>query len=267
MPNDSGPSNTDPLAVITGASSGIGQVVVELLAQRPYRIIVIARRTERLEALQRDLRGPATIMAAPMDLADPQALSAGIARLVETNGPVDLLVNNAGFGLCLPFLEHRDDQHHRLMQVNYLAPLMLIRAVLPGMVERGQGHVINVASIATKIGPWGHSGYAAAKGALVALTQSLACEYAGGGVHFSYVNPGVVQTEFFNDPSYERLAATVRRRGIKARTVAKRIVRLIDSPRLETCVPTHYRVLDLLKAISPGLALRLVSRAGRPDGR
>jgi short-subunit dehydrogenase len=122
--------------------------------------------------------------------------------------------------------------------------------------------------MAVKMGPWGHAGYAAAKSALATLTQSLAAEYDGTGVRFSYVNPGIVDTDYLRDPSYAPLLRRVQRHAVSAGYVAKRIVSLLDRPRLELCIPAHYRVMDFFKALSPTLAHLLVTRQSRPvDGK
>ena len=148
------------------------------------------------------------------------------------------------------------------MEVNYFASVATLRAVLPGMLERRRGHVINIASMATKMGPWGHAGYAAAKAALVSLTQTLAAEHHGEGVHFSYVNPGIVDTEYFDELG--GLAERVRRWRISPDVAADRIVALLDRPRLELCIPAHYRLIDVLKALHPSLAHRIVRSQSRP---
>ncbi|MCC7204008.1 MAG: SDR family NAD(P)-dependent oxidoreductase, partial [Phycisphaeraceae bacterium] len=183
--------------------------------------------------------------------------------------PIEVLVNNAGHGIYTPMLEVRPDEERAMMQVHYHAAAALIRAVLPGMLERRRGHVINVGSISVKMGPWGHAPYTAAKAALVAMTQSLAAEHppADTRVHFSYVNPGIVRTEFFEKPGLKSLFGQVSRRGITADAVAERIERLLDRPRLEVCVPRLYRMMDWIRAISPGIAQWIVARQSRPSER
>lgn len=254
-----------PLALVTGASSGIGQAVAHRLAARGYRLVLVARRRDRLESLVNDLRPGADAIPLVLDLSRPEQIESMVGPALQAHGPVDILLNNAGYGRCVGFLDENDDEHRQLMQVNYFAAVALIRAVLPGMLARHHGHVINVASIATKVGPWGHGGYAAAKSAVVALTQSLACEYQACGLHFTYVNPGIVRTEFFNDPSYRQIRRTVQQRAIDPDLVARRIVAVIERPRIELCVPSHFRILDWIKALNPTWAQRLVARTSRPS--
>ncbi len=247
-------STTRPRAIITGASSGIGRELAIELAKREYELLLIARRGEKLRELKNWLKTP--IETLTLDLADPQA----IAQALPTIGHADVLIHNAGFGDNRPVLEQSDDVAHTLMQVHYFAGLTLMRHVLPGMLERKRGHIINIASIATKWGPGGHGAYAAAKCALIAMTQSLAVEHDDSPVHFSYVNPGLVRTEFFQHPTYRPLANTLAKRGLPADRVARRIAKLLDKPQLELCIPRHYRLTDLIRAISPRLLHRIVCR-------
>lgn len=249
----------NPLALITGASSGIGRHVARLLARRGYRTALVARREARLAELADELSPLAPSVAVPIDLAVPAAIAPAIGRLVTDHGAVDLLINNAGYNRFERFLDQSETDHDSILQVNYRAPATLTRILLPHMLQNRRGHVINVCSIATKLSPHGHGAYAAAKNALTSLTRTLAAEHAGQGVHFSSVHPGVVRTDFFRGDGYEQIERAVKRHSIAPERVARRIVRLVDHPRLELCVPRHYRMVDWLNAVSP----RLVTWIGR----
>jgi len=255
-----------PLAVITGASSGIGRAVAVKLALRGYRTLLIARRTALLDELAAELSHHAPSVALTLGLHEPDAIEPAMKTLLETHGPVDVLINNAGDSVCSPMLEQPMDLHRRLMQVHYFAAVTMIRAALPSMLERKRGHIINIASIAAKMGPYGHAAYAAAKAALISLTQTLAADYQHSGVNFSYVNPGIVRTEFFSNPGYETLGHQVAKRGIPAERIATGVLKLIDKPKLELCIPRLYRIIDWFKAISPGWAHRIVAKGSRPRG-
>jgi short-subunit dehydrogenase len=254
-----------PVAFVTGASSGIGEQVARRLAARGYRTVLVARRLDLLERLALELAAVAPSEAEGLDLSDAAAVEPAMRRLVERHGAPDVVVNNAGYGQYAPFLEHAAEDHRRLMEVNYFAAVSTVRAVLPAMLLRGRGHVINIASMSTKMGPWGHAGYAAAKAALVSLTQTLAAEHADDGVRFSYVNPGIVRTDYFRHPSFAPLELKTRRFAIAAESAADAIVSLLDTPRLELCIPRHYRLLDWLRALHPGLAHDVVRRRSRPE--
>ncbi len=258
--------------MLTGASSGIGAAMAERLAARGYRLLIVGRRRGALaEVIERIASRETARSAVPgghliaeLDLERLDQIKPVVEAAIPASADVALLVNCAGVGIYRPFLDCSSDDAVRLMRVNYFAAAELIRVLLPHLLTRGSGHIINVASISAKIGPWGHSAYAPAKAALVSLTETLAAEHAGSGVHFSYVNPGIVETPYFESPDLARLWRRVRRHAISADAVARRIVGLLDRPRLQLCVPRHYRALDFLAAISPSLAHRMVARQSRP---
>jgi len=254
-----------PLAVVTGASGGIGAAVAGQLARRGVRTVLVARRTERLRELARELAPLAPSVVMSLDLADQDAIEPAMRDLLREHGPVDILIHAAGYGILREFLEQRPEDIHRLMQVHYFAAVQMIHAVLPGMVERRHGHIINIGSIAAKVGPWGHCGYSAAKAALQSLTHTLAAEYGDRGVHFSYVQPGIVNSAFFEGPGYRHLASNLRRHALSCDYVARRIVGLLDRPRLELVVPRHHRVVDWLKLLLPMVVHGTIARRSRPD--
>ena len=189
------------MAVVTGASSGIGRSYAERLASNGMDVVVVARRLEPLNALKRELeRGGARVRTIVADLAraeDVQRLGAELATL-----PVELLVNNAGVAHYMPFAQLPVGRARELVDVNALAPGPLTRAVIPGMVERGRGAIINVASLLAFSGAARapqlpqRAVYAATKAFLVTFTEILAAELAGSGVKIQVVCPGVVRSEF-----------------------------------------------------------------------
>ncbi|MBI1374727.1 MAG: SDR family NAD(P)-dependent oxidoreductase [Phycisphaera sp.] len=257
--------NKAPLAIVTGASSGIGAAVVARLWDRGYRVAMLARRAEVMQRIAGDHLDRGLAIVVPVDLADAEAVEATIKRLTVEHGDADLFVHCAGQGLYRSYVDHEMDDHERLMQINYFSAVQIIGRVLPAMLKRGDGAIINVSSIAARMGPWGHSAYAASKAALVALTQSLASEHRGSGVRFSYVLPGIIDTPFYQCSEMADVWPVVRHRAIATGVVADRIVRLLDRHRLELCVPRHYRMLDWLFALSPSLANLIVSFNSRPQ--
>jgi short-subunit dehydrogenase len=248
-------TTSQPLAVVTGASSGIGAACARQLSQRGYRIVLIARRRERLDAMDG--------MAVELDMTGDDVASEA-KRIIDEHGAPAVLLNAAGGGHYHRFLDHTPADHDRMLRLNYTAPMTLIHTMLPAMLEAGRGHVINVASISAVVGPYGHSGYAAAKAALVALTQSLAGEHMDSPVKFSCVLPGIVATEFFDSPAYQPLFNAQRRHAMSAEHVAQRIVGLLDRPRLMLYVPWHYRFIKWLDALCPELLFRIVQSQSRP---
>ncbi|MEX0744523.1 MAG: SDR family NAD(P)-dependent oxidoreductase [Phycisphaeraceae bacterium] len=256
-----------PLAIVTGATGGIGACTARRLARRGYRVALLGRDIERLATLERELSadpsGPGCVSLA-LDLADADARQRGLRELLDAHGPAEVVVNNAGYNHYCRFADTPAEAYARITEVNYVAAVQLTRLTLPAMLDRRRGWVINVASVSTRMGPWGHASYAAAKAALVAMTQSLAAEHPRSGVHFTYVNPGIVDTGYYTQPTMAPLWQAVRRHAIEPDRVARGIERLLDRPRLAVSVPRHYRVLDWLVALSPALAHRLVASQSRP---
>jgi hypothetical protein len=185
-------------ALVTGASSGIGEAYAKRLAAEGYDLVVVARRRDRHERLAAAL--DVDVRPLQADLGTPEGLEA--VRVAALEEPLDLLVNNAALAHYAPFGELDPARAQELVQLNVLAPVLLTRAVLPGMVERGSGAVVNVASLLAWSGEWEaphlprRAVYAATKSFLVTFTQVLAAELAGSGVRVQVLCPGVVRTEF-----------------------------------------------------------------------
>jgi short-subunit dehydrogenase len=190
------------LAMVTGASSGIGEAYATALAAGGWDLVLVARRRDRLEQLAARLADAddVDVRAVDADLSDParvQELSEEAAGL-----PLGLLVNNAALAHYMPFATLPAEPARELVDLNVLAPVLLTRAVVPGMVERGEGAVISVASLLAFSGAWDkeylpkRAVYAASKAFLVAFTQILAGELADTGVRAQVVCPGLVRSEF-----------------------------------------------------------------------
>ena len=190
------------LAMVTGASSGIGVAYAELLAADGWDVVLVARRLDRLEELAARLADEHGVdaRAAAADLADSSQLQSLCDEMAAM--PLELLVNNAALAHYMPFAELQPEQAGELVDLNVLAPVLLTRAALPGMIERGAGAVINVASLLAFSGAWEapflprRVVYAASKSFLVTFTQILASELEGSGVRVQVVCPGVVRSEF-----------------------------------------------------------------------
>lgn len=190
------------LAVVTGASSGIGQAYAERFARDGWDLVVVARRRERLEELAGRLgrEHGSEVRVLEADLAQHAQLLAACDELARL--PVGMLVNNAALVHYLPLAELPPERADELVQLNVLAPVLLTRAVIPGMKERARGSVINVASLLAFSGPLdapflpARAIYAASKAFLVSFTQILATELGGTGVKVQVVCPGVVRSEF-----------------------------------------------------------------------
>jgi uncharacterized protein len=191
-----------PVALITGASSGIGQSFAERLSHDGFDLIVVARRRDRLDALARRLgkTHKTDVQVLLADLSTPAGIAAVAARAAE---PLDLLVNNAGFGGYGPFLELDPTVAEDLIAVHVRAVVQVTRAALPGMVKRGRGGIVNISSLLALSGSAlpGNSMplravYAGAKAFLVTFTQLLAEELAETKIRVQVCLPGIVKTEF-----------------------------------------------------------------------
>lgn len=192
------------VAVITGASSGIGAALAERLARDGRDLVVVARRKERLEALARRLEADTGVNVEVMvvDLTIPEQVEQ-VEERIAGEPRLDLLVNNAGFGVYGPFAELNPSFVDDLIRVHCRAPVHLTHAALPVLITRGRGAIVNVASLLALSGPLhsrmsGKATYAATKSFLLTFTQALAVELEGTGVHAMAVLPGMVETEFFN---------------------------------------------------------------------
>lgn len=187
------------LALVTGASSGIGKAYAERLASDGHDLIVVGRRRNRLEELAAAL-SEVDVQVVVADLANDEGIDA-LARLIATR-PVTMLVNNAGVAHYMPLAELPPAKARELVSVKVMAPTLLTRAALPGMLERGTGTIINVAGMIAFSGPAPSSVmprravYAGALAGTVAMSQTLAAELEGTGIRVQVVCPGVVATEF-----------------------------------------------------------------------
>jgi len=187
------------VALVTGASSGIGAIYADRLARRGYDLILVARNRDRLQALAGRLahetgRSVETLAA---DLNEPADL-AGVEERLRTDPSVTFLVNNAGVGATAPLLESDVDQMTRMITLNAVALTRLTYAAAPGFVARGRGAIVNIASIVA-VAPERLNGvYGGSKAFVLALTQSLQHELAGKGVRVQAVLPGATSTEFWD---------------------------------------------------------------------
>lgn len=176
-------------AVVTGASRGIGEVLARRLASRGARVALVARHHEALEKLAADIDGESY----PADLAQPATIGALAAR-IEADGPIDLLVNNAGVDLTGELIALDPDEIHRLFLVNLVAPVLLSRAVIPAMRARGRGHIVNVSSLAGTNALPGVAPYSASKAGLSHFTAALRADLAGSPLRTTLVEIGPVRS-------------------------------------------------------------------------
>lgn len=192
-------------ALITGASSGIGMEMARILARRGTNLVLVARRGEILKQLKQDLeKETATkVRTFPVDLTDQAATDGIFEGLKQEAVTVDYLINNAGFGTYGPFAESDLEREQAMLDVNITALTRLTRHFLPGMLKRGRGRILNVASTAAfQPGPL-MSGYCATKAFVLHFSEALAAEVAGSGVTVTAFCPGPVATGFISAANME----------------------------------------------------------------
>lgn len=183
---------TNQVAVITGASSGIGWSLAKLLAAEGCKVGLLARRREALETLAKEIGANAVI--APADVGDRDQTLAAIRQVVDQLGPVDLLIANAGFGIETQYDPVNSVDIENMMRVNFLGVVYAIEAVLPAMLQRRQGHLAAVSSLAAYKGMPGKSGYCASKAAINVYLEGLRLQLRGKGVGVTTICPGWVKT-------------------------------------------------------------------------
>ena len=255
------------VALVTGASSGIGEQFARQLAARGYELILVARRLPRLQRLEADLGAKAHIVR--LDLSKDAASLA--SKVAELGLEVDLLINNAGFGTAGPFLEHDPERDAEMVRVNCEAVVTLTHAFLPGMVDRGRGGVINIASSAGMQPIPYESVYAASKAFVIAFTDALHVELRDTGVRCLAVNPGPVPTEWQQVAGYEGGRVGVVPGRISAEQVVRESLEAYDGGRRSLIPGRTFRWF--MRATSPSpraLQLRVTERLYRPrkpDGK
>jgi|HigsolmetaAR204D_1030405.scaffolds.fasta_scaffold00041_40 hypothetical protein len=221
---------------ITGATSGIGEETAKAFAARGAVVVASGRSADRLEALRGTLGGRTAVYR--LDVRDEQAVRSVIDDVIRTLGGIDILVNNAGYGMFGDIGKMDLGAIEDMLDTNVMGVIRCTKAVLPHMLARRSGHIINIASIAGKVPTAKSAAYTATKHAVHGFTHALRMELRGSGVMVSAVNPGPVKTAFFTiaDPSGQYLER-VGKYAITADRVAKAIVRLAEKPRMEVDVP------------------------------
>ena len=243
------------VAVVTGASSGIGEATARALAAKGWHCILVARREDRLNALAAEIGGEAEVC----DVGDREAVEATAERIRARHRAVELLVNNAGMPARETFLEADLDLVERVLAVNYLGGVWCTRALLPAL-ERAEGaHVVNVVSVAGAIAFARSGPYVASKHAQLAFSRCLRPTLSRHGIAVHTVLPGFVQTEGF---SQKALMGHRRSRWLVSdpARIAERIVSAIDGGKAETTIPWFpYRLAVAANGTVPGV-VRSVER-------
>jgi len=253
-----------PVMLVTGASSGIGEASARLCAQAGYRMVLAARRFERLELLAEQIHiegGEALPVRA--DLSSQEDIRYLVECALERYGRIDILLNNAGFGR-LGWLEELDpltDVENQL-RVNLHAAIYLTQAVIPGMIQRRSGHIINLVSLAGMVGAPTYTIYATSKFALRGFTEALRREVGVWGIHVSGIYPGGVANDFKRQTGARRKTGmtTPRLLRLSSEDVAREVLRVVRRPRRTVILPPALHVAIWLNGAFPGFVDWAVER-------
>ena len=246
----------EKIAVVTGASSGIGEAIARLLAEKGWRCVLVARREDRLRAVADEIGAEVELC----DVGDRDAVEAMATRILERHPEIHLLVNNAGMPARGTFLVVDPETIRRVTDVNYLGGVWCTRALLAGLKSAAaagaDAHVVNLVSVAgtTAFAPAG--AYAAAKHAQLAFSRSLAAALRGSGIAVHAVLPGFVETEGFPQKGVLR-SRLLGRFVIQPPRVAEAVVRAVERGKREVTVPWFpYRIISIAQVLAPGLIAR-----------
>lgn len=224
----------DRVVVVVGASSGIGAAVARALAGEGARVALAARREEALGEARKGLPDGSESLVFPTDVTDREAVRSLVGRVEERFGPVDALVNCAGVMYYTLMKNVREDEWDRTVDVNCKGALNCVGAVLPGMLERGRGHIVTISSDAGRVVFPGLSVYSASKFFVEALSKGLRLETAGTGVKVTTIQPGNVSTELLSHSSdgeaLEEYGGTSGTRVLEPEDVAASVVYALSQP-------------------------------------
>lgn len=242
----------DKIAVVTGASSGIGAAIARELAGRGAFVVL----TARTEALLREQaaglgeRGAYLVL----DVTSSEAVAACVEQVIARYGRIDIWVNNAGYGVFQTVAEAPLEQFEDMMNVNYMGTVRCTKAVLPHMLAARKGQIVNIASLAGKVASAKGGGYSATKHAVLGFTDALRQELAGTGIGVTAINPGPIDTPFFQRADPEgNYVRNIRWMLLKPETVARKAVNAIVKRRAELNLPLLPALGAKLLQVFPGL--------------
>lgn len=245
------------IAVVTGASSGIGAAIARALTQRDWQTVLLARREDRLRALAAELNGEYEVC----DVGRREDVERVAASVVERHPQIQLLVNNAGIPGRAGFAAIDPERLEEVLRVNYLGSVWCLRAFLPALEAAGRSDVVNIVSVAGAVAFAPSGPYSASKHAQLAFSRAATGELRPRGIHVHTVNPGFAETEGFPQATVLR-SAVMRRLVVGPEYIASHVIRAIERDKRETFVPHWYRAAAIAQALTPGLVARLSSRAG-----
>ena len=241
--------------VITGAARGIGFATARALLHRGARVVIGDRDVALGESAVATLSNLGPVCGYPLDVSDPDSFAAFLDKArADGGGRIDVLINNAGVMPVGPFLDHSEQAVRSAVEVNFYGVLTGCRLVLPEMVRRGSGHIVNIASLAGMLAVPGQALYAGTKFAVVGLSTALADEFAPRGVHISCVLPTFTDTELIAGTNTGGLTAPV-----QPEDIAAAVVRTLEKPKTAVSVPYALRFVAAATAFLPPRGRRWLS--------
>lgn len=250
------------VVLITGASSGIGKETAKVFAKSGCKVVLSARNLENLNKVADEIKNfNQNVLVVPADVSDFKSLDNLIEQTLKSFGKIDILINNAGYGIYGWFHQTPFDEIEKIMRVNFLGSAYLIHKVLPLMIEQKDGIIVNVSSVVGKRGVSGMAIYSASKFALSGLTEALRVEYKKLGIHFIGVHPGTTDTKFFENAKYY---GTDRMQGrfmiMSAEKVAKEILKAVVKRKREIVLTPVGKLTVAINKIFPSFVEYMMSK-------
>jgi len=251
-----------PVILVTGASSGIGEAVARLFAREGYRVSLGARRLERLQALAHEIESAGgQSIAVQSDLARFEDIQRLISETLDQFGQIDVLLNNAGFGR-IKWLEDLDPMEdiQAQLQINLISTILVAREVLPHMIQRRSGHIINMGSMGGLVASPTYTVYSASKFGVRGFTEALRREVGVYDVHVSGIYPGAVNTEFKQHAGIDRKTGrtTPGSFRLEPEEVARGVLSVVRRPRRELIIPWQMRLTVWMNILFPGIVDRII---------
>lgn len=250
------------VVVITGGSSGIGKQLAQDLCAKGAHVVISSDNRESLQAAVQELASQnCAVSSVVCDVTRQEQVDELASAVVTEFGKVDVLINNAGYAVYETYEESTIDELIRLVEVNLLGVIRCTKAFLPLMIERREGRIVNMASIAGRLVITPNATYGAAKHGMVALTRALSYELGRFGIKTNVVCPGRVETAFFDHPSFQKRAARPEtRHTVSLESVSRATIRAIEQDRFLTYVPRSLGIIVWLVNAVPFVSWPLYGR-------
>ncbi|CUS96937.1 hypothetical protein JGI3_00381 [Candidatus Kryptobacter tengchongensis] len=250
------------VVIVTGASSGIGKETAKVFAKAGCKVVLASRNIDNLKKVEEEIKTfNSNVLVVQTDVSDFKSLDNLVEETLKVFGRIDILINNAGFGIYGWFHQTPFEEIENIMRVNFLGSAYLIHKVLPLMMQQGEGVIVNVSSVVGKRGVSGMGIYSASKFALTGLTEALRVEYKKFGIHFIGVHPGTTDTKFFENAKYY---GTNRMQGrfmiMSAEKVAKEILKAVLKRKREIVLTPLGKLTVWINKLFPSFVDFMMSR-------